>query len=341
MKKIDLLLLLNKVDEKYLAEAEERTSKVVKDDEEEIIVTGVDIAKKPYKRKRAASIAAAAASLCILSGVTIGLANSPFLEPSNSLSENVDSSEANNTEHEQLQTQQITEESSELSSTESSEDASEPSSTEVTENASESSSIEVTDDAAKPLEIPYSEVPETAKLGERFCVIPPVDGGHLYVTLNKCEVFDSLNDAGIEYDELMNIYVINGFNYNEETTEFIDGFKMIKIHMTIENVDAISHKPKYDPDSYGDYDFSMESIGSVEYATGEYFNLHQDKKGKQHYFTLHIEPGEKKDIVIGYLIDTNRCALEDAVFKNGYATSSPDEKLQVFEYTKVDLELEG
>ncbi|MBO5320181.1 MAG: hypothetical protein J6B01_10315 [Ruminococcus sp.] len=84
-------------------------------------------------------------------------------------------------------------------------------------------------------EIPYSEVPETAELGERFCIINPVSSGHLYLTINKCEVFNSLNDAGMKFEDLLGVLIVDGFNYDASTSEFLKDFKMIKAYMTIEN----------------------------------------------------------------------------------------------------------
>lgn len=181
-------------------------------------------------------------------------------------------------------------------------------------------------------EIPYSDVPKKAELGERFCVIGPVNSGHLYLTINRCEVFDSLNDAGIKFDDTMQVLIADGFNYDACTTEFLKDFKMIKIYMTLENVDAVSYDHMYMPDEYDKYDFSMGRIGGISYATGEYFDLHPDEGD---YMKLHIEPNESKEIVMGYLLDTRKAALEDAVFSNGDEINTPEG----IPYTVVNLRI--
>lgn len=206
----------------------------------------------------------------------------------------------------------------------------------ITEDGSDPSNTDTSDNAAEPLEIPYSEVPETAALGEKFCVIGPVNSGHLYLTINKCEVFNSLNDAGMEFDDLMHVLIGDGFNYDAKTTEFLKEFKMVKIYMTMENVDAVSRDHVWKPDLYDKYDFSVGRMGSIRYATGEYFDLHPEDENK-HYQTLHLEPGESKDIIMGYLLDTRQCALEDAVFSNGDEINTPED----VPYTVVDLKLGG
>lgn len=200
----------------------------------------------------------------------------------------------------------------------------------ITEEASVSGS-----GAAEPteeiLEIPYSEVPETAELGERFCVIGPVNSGHFYLTLNRCEVFDSLNDAGLKREELAGTLIVPDLNYDPDTTNFLKNFKLIMIYMTVENVDAVSYEHAYFPDEWGKYDFDMCGMGGVRYASHEYFNLRSDEN---YYFKYHIEPGEKKDIIMGYLLDTRQASLSEAVFSNG------DELLTMGPFTVVDLQLQ-
>ena len=199
----------------------------------------------------------------------------------------------------------------------------------ITEEASVSGSGDA-EPTEEILEIPYSEVPETAELGERFCVIDPVNSGHLYLTLNRCEVFDSLNDAGLKREDLAGVLIVPDLNYDPDTTKFLNNFKLI--YMTVENVDAVSYPHTYIPEEYGKYDFDMSGVGSVRYASAEYLNLRTDYT--YHYFKFHIEPGEKKDIIMGYLLDTRQASLSEAVFSNGDAllTEGP--------FTVVDLQLQ-
>jgi hypothetical protein len=189
--------------------------------------------------------------------------------------------------------------------------------------------------------VPYSEVPATAELGERFCVIGPVNSGHLYLTINKCELYDSLNDAGMKYDELMKALIVDGFNYDAETTGFLKGFIMIKTYMTVENVDAVSRDHIWSPEYFDEYDFSLGRFGGVDYATGEYFDqaLPPDESLPfYYYFKINLQPGEKKDIIVGYLLDTRKVALEDVTFANGSDDDSfPDE----LPFTVVNLGLGG
>jgi len=189
--------------------------------------------------------------------------------------------------------------------------------------------------------VPYSEVPATAELGERFCVVMPVHSGHLYLTINKCELYDSLNDAGMKYDELQQVLIADGFNYDAETTEFLKGFIMIKTYMTVENVDAVSIDHFWEPEYFGEYDFWLERFGGVAYATEEYFDqvLPPDESLPFHFYTkINLQPGEKKDIIIGYLLDTRKVALEDVTFANGRDDDSFSDELP---FTVVNLGLGG
>ena len=189
--------------------------------------------------------------------------------------------------------------------------------------------------------VPYSEVPATAELGERFCVVAPVHSGHLYLTINKCELYDSLNDAGMKYDELQQVLIADGFNYDAETTEFLKGFIMIKTYMTVENVDAVSIDHFWEPEYFGEYDFWLERFGGVAYATEEYFDqvLPPDESLPFHFYTkITLQPGEKKDIIIGYLLDTRKVALEDVAFVNGSDDDSFSDELP---FTVVNLGLGG
>jgi len=183
--------------------------------------------------------------------------------------------------------------------------------------------------------VPYSEVPATAELGERFCVVMPVHSGHLYLTINKCELYDSLNDAGMKYDELCQALIVDGFNYDAETTGFLKGYIMIKTYMTVENIDAVSIDHIWQPEKYGEYDFSLGRCGGVPYATGEYFD---HASPSPYFFKFNLQPGEKKDIIVGYLLDTRKVALEDVAFANGQDDDSfPDE----LPFTVVNLGLGG
>ena len=183
--------------------------------------------------------------------------------------------------------------------------------------------------------VPYSEVPATAELGERFCVVMPVNSGHLYLTINKCELYDSLNDAGMKYDELMHALIVDGFNYDAETTGFLKGFIMIKTYMTVENVDAVSRAHIDNPEYFDEYDFNIDQFGGVPYATGEYFD---HASPSPNFFKFNLQPGEKKDIIVGYLLDTRKVALEDVAFVNGRDDDSfPDE----LPFTVVNLGLGG
>ena len=189
--------------------------------------------------------------------------------------------------------------------------------------------------------VPYSEVPATAELGERFCVVMPVHSGHLYLTINKCELYDSLNDAGMKYDELQQVLIADGFNYDAETTEFLKGFIMIKTYMTVENVDAVSIDHFWEPEYFGEYDFWLERFGGVAYATEEYFDqvLPPDESlPVRDYFKINLQPGEKKDIIVGYLLDTRKVALEDVTFANGRDDDSFSDELP---FTVVNLGLGG
>lgn len=176
----------------------------------------------------------------------------------------------------------------------------------------------------------FPEVPKSANVGERFCVVAAAESGHLYLTLNKCEVYDNLNDAGVEYDELQHSVLIDGFNYNSQTTELLDENKMIMIHMTVENVNAVSAFHKEIPDHFGEYDFSVLSLGNVPGASLEY--LDSRLKDDLFYDILHIEPGETKNIIVGFVIPTNYESLEEAVFTNG-------DEHSLTPYTAVNLEM--
>jgi len=174
------------------------------------------------------------------------------------------------------------------------------------------------------------EVHESAKVGEPFCVVTAADSGYLYLTLNKCEVYDNLNDAKIVYDDLQHSILIDGINYNSQTTNLLDENKMILIHMTVENIYAVSAFHKEIPDHFGEFDFSVLSLGYVPGANLEY--LDSRLEDDLFYDIIHIEPGETKNIIVGFVIPTKYESLEDAVFTNG-------DEHSLTPYTVVNLEL--
>lgn len=139
-----------------------------------------------------------------------------------------------------------------------------------------------------------------------------------------------MNDAGVEYDELQHNTLIEGINYNSQTTALLDDNKIIMLHMTVENIDAISVYNEDIPDHFGKYDFSMRSFGYIPGASFEYLNSRVEDT--LFYDIIHVEPNETKNFIVGFVLPTKYEPLENAVFTNG-------DEHSLTPYTVVNLEL--
>ncbi|MCC8136023.1 MAG: hypothetical protein LIO40_05040 [Ruminococcus sp.] len=115
------------------------------------------------------------------------------------------------------------------------------------------------------------------KIGERFLAQYMVESGG-YLTVDSAEIFDNLNDAGIEESQLQpyslltpdgevikryNEITHEGVTYDKSTGDMINGWRIAKIHLTFENESAISLVN----DTYGteeeEYADDIFSVGSL------------------------------------------------------------------------------
>ncbi len=106
--------------------------------------------------------------------------------------------------------------------------------------------------------------------------------------------------------------------YDSETDKFFDGNLLIKVYLTVENVNASVIETERDK-KYGEYCFDACSFG---YCGLErfccYFDNHgaygDDVDNEEQYFAMDLEPGETKDIVMAYVVYVRSERLENVRF---------------------------
>lgn len=144
--------------------------------------------------------------------------------------------------------------------------------------------------------------------------------GEIYVTVNKAEVYDSLKDAGIKIEDvyLPDETLDETYIYNRETDKFINNCILVKVYLTVENVNASVIETERDK-KYGEYCFGAQGFGSCGMTNWHlYFDGHgvygDDVNVCEQYFAMDLEPGETKDIVMAYAVDLNGERLENVKF---------------------------
>lgn len=163
------------------------------------------------------------------------------------------------------------------------------------------------------------EYPIYVDLGESFFaenLILPFGSGVINATINKAEVFHSLKDAGIKLEETFPYSIEDGMNYNADIDAFLDNHVLVKLHFTIESVNATSPLFADDPERYNEYDFRVDGLGGCTEGPIVYFNKHDEHDSS--YYTLHLEPGEKTEIEVAYLVDLDNVNLESVQFVTAY-----------------------
>ncbi len=150
--------------------------------------------------------------------------------------------------------------------------------------------------------------------------------GHMMVTVNKIEVYNTMAEAGINPEE-----TVNGVDLDDNYRIDMDGNKheiwgkervFVLTYVTVENVDCVCHLSKEFPMAYDEYDFKFTDIGRPTTKDHEYYatdDVYFDKHNEAYphlYEIFHLEPGEKEDFVIGTVVFTNGDVvnLEDIIY---------------------------
>ena len=110
--------------------------------------------------------------------------------------------------------------------------------------------------------------------------------GTMQVTVDKYELFDSPEDAGLaagEYDEIS----------PEDKTY---GFALITFRL--KNIDA---KPLYSNDDT----FNIDTFHYNLSSGASYFNSSAYPQSNQYYYHYKLDPGEEKTVVLGFYLDSN------------------------------------
>lgn len=144
--------------------------------------------------------------------------------------------------------------------------------------------------------------------------------GEIYVTVNKAEVFDSLKDAGINYEDvyLPDETLDEDYYYDSKEDKFYNKNLLVKVYLTVENVNASVIETERDK-KYDEYCFSADTLGFCGlYSWNLYFDGHgvygDDVNDFEQYFAMDLEPGETKDIVMAYVVDLHEERLENVRF---------------------------
>lgn len=165
------------------------------------------------------------------------------------------------------------------------------------------------------------DVPENAVIGDTlFAENLVMNGGSgtIYWSIDKAEVFETAQDAGLQLDDMYASEFLKGHSGDEGVTwdvekeTFTDNYVLVMLHITIENVDAISRSYAEEPEKYDKYDFRVDALGGCSYGPLMYFN----KMGEcsVHRSAFHLEPGESTEIEAGYLVDLREIDLKDVTF---------------------------
>lgn len=124
-------------------------------------------------------------------------------------------------------------------------------------------------------------IPERAAIGDKlFAENLVMNGGSgtIYWTINKAEAFKTAQDAGLQLDDMFSGEFADGINWNAAENTFTDNYVLVMLHITIENVDAISRDYAEEPEKYDKYDFRVDALGGCSYGPLMYFS----KIGRAH-----------------------------------------------------------
>lgn len=178
---------------------------------------------------------------------------------------------------------------------------------------------EASDSGSSAQEEAKQEYPLYVDMGESFFaenLILPFGSGVIHATINKAEVFHSLKDAGIVLEETFSYSIEDGMNYDAESDTFLNNRVLVKLYFTIENVDATSPEHADEPERYNEYDFRVDGLGGCTEGPIVYFNKHDEHDSS--YYTLHLEPGEKTEIEVAYLVYLGEITLDSVQFVTAY-----------------------
>ncbi len=178
------------------------------------------------------------------------------------------------------------------------------------------------------------KTPEAIALGDRFLaeyLISPDDGGEIYVTIDKAEIYNNLNDANIRYEDIFPDSLSDGLDYDVETDTFLRDYALVKLYFTIENIDAVSYSHYAEPQKYEKYEFRVDGLGGCTEGPVIYHSKHNTVDA--HYLAFQLEPGESINLEAFYRVDKSSVDLSDVVFTTA---ASPEWGLG----TVVDLNLE-
>ena len=131
-------------------------------------------------------------------------------------------------------------------------------------------------------------------MGEKFAVESLVTNGTLYATITSADVYSNLNAAGINEDDTLPYSLLNEGEpriendkpvYDKKTGDMLNDWKIVKLHIKIENVDAISSYP--DPtNKYKDDVFSASSFNVCNTDNSTMTNSMNYFCYRQIYFSL-------------------------------------------------------
>lgn len=185
----------------------------------------------------------------------------------------------------------------------------------IEKNSDESSVVKNGQEESSP------NAPETATLGDKlFAQNLVMNGGSgtIYWSINQAEVFETAQDAGLQLADMYANEFIEGHSGDEGVTwdvekeTFTDNYVLVMLHITVENVDAVSRSYAEEPEKYDKYDFRVDAFGGCSYGPLMYFSKMGECSANPRAF--HLEPGESTEIDAGYLVDLREIDLKDVTF---------------------------
>ena len=93
---------------------------------------------------------------------------------------------------------------------------------------------------------------------------------------------------------------MDGIQYDQASGTFRGDRVIVTLHFTVENVNATSPEHAREPESYGEYDFRVDALGTCTEGPNFYFSKHDVCSGN--YFAFHLEPGETTEFEVSYLV---------------------------------------
>lgn len=170
----------------------------------------------------------------------------------------------------------------------------------------------------------------TGKLGEKINAWTLAKSGTIYLTINNAEYFNSMSEAGINEKNKMPYDVSCGLT---ESGDVEKGFVIAKLHISVENIDAIGSMKICDPNNeFDDYDFRVDNflVGPNTETYCEIIYCSKMGECESSIYCYNLKPGESTEYDIAYIAYMDGHPLEDMIAYGG-------NNLKISPWIKLDI----